>query len=132
MDVERGGCAAEVYSVNFCCGWPAGAKEYRPIGIVINIKALLAARGWRGAVAAWRLDVWTAVDPKLNIFLLLFVCCMLSLHSSPKFYLLFLFFIDPPLLVKVETILPETAWMAYWPGLGLGIGYFAKHPTIFF
>ena len=32
----------------------------------------------------------------------------------------------------METILPETAWMAYWPGLGLGIGYFAKHPTIFF
>jgi hypothetical protein len=122
-----------VYSVKCCCGWPAGAKEYRPIGIVINIKALRAASGWSGAVAAWRLDVWTAVDPKLDIFLLLFVCCMLSLHSSPKFYLLFLsFFIDPPLLVKVETILSETAWMAYWSGLCLGIGYFAKHPTNFF
>ena len=61
MDVGRGRCAAEVYSVKCCCGWPAGAKEYRPIGIVINIKALRAASGWSGAVAAWRLDVWTAV-----------------------------------------------------------------------
>ena len=61
----------------------------------------------------------------------LYAACFLSTPLQ-SFDLLFLyFFIDPPLLVKVETILPETAWMAYWPGLGLGIGYFAKHPTIF-
>ena len=92
MDVGRGRCAAEVYSVKCCCGWPAGAKEYRPIGIVINIKMLLAAGGWSDAVAAWRLDVWIAVDPKLEIFLLLFVCCMLSLHSSSKFLFVVSFF----------------------------------------
>ena len=79
VDVGRGRCAAEVYSVKCCCGWPAGAKEYRPIGIVINIKALRAASGWSGAVAAWRLDVWTAVDPKLNIFCYcLYAACFLS------------------------------------------------------
>ena len=79
MDVGRGRCAAEVYSVKCCCGWPAGAKEYRPIGIVINIEALRAASGWSGAVAAWRLDVWTAVDPKLNIFFA--IVCMLHAFS---------------------------------------------------